>query len=76
MERRLKDSVNWHRSIPTLEEVSGGCGPSMDVVPVILLMIKNVVINFTGRAWLRSALNERTLENYLHSLLSNRPHLL
>ena len=24
-----------------------------------------------GRAWLRAAINERTLENYLHAILAN-----
>lgn len=28
-----------------------------------------------GRAWLRSAINERTLENYLHSILANEIQL-
>lgn len=28
-----------------------------------------------GRAWLRCALNEHSLERYLHSLLADRPRL-
>ncbi|XP_063225758.1 sorting nexin-29 [Bacillus rossius redtenbacheri] len=40
------------------------------------LMLKNVWTDSgRGRAWLRSALNECSLERYLHSMLANPAHL-
>ena len=36
-----------------------------------------IIITFDslGRAWLRAAINERTLENYLHTMLSDLTHI-
>nr|CAD7588655.1 unnamed protein product [Timema genevievae] len=40
------------------------------------LLLKNVWTDAgRGRAWLRSALNERSLERYLHCMLGNTAHL-
>lgn len=61
----------------TLKNINSdiGRGQFSLFISVTSLTVMLSVFPVPGRAWLRTAINERTLENYLHTLLASVPHL-